>query len=36
MIDLYKSIDLAILKWPKEDLEHSGLSWLGITGAYCN
>jgi len=34
MIDLYKSLDSALQKWPKEELVHVEQRWLGITGSY--
>lgn len=34
MIDLCKSLDSTIQKWPKEELVHAEQRWLGITGTY--
>ena len=34
VIDLYKSLDSELQKWPKEELVHAEQRWLGITGSY--
>ena len=34
MIDLYKYLDSALQKWPREELVHAEQRWLGIIGSY--
>ena len=34
VIDLYKSLDSAMQKWPKEELVHAEQCLLGITASY--
>ena len=34
MIDLYKPLDSAIQKWPKEECVHAEQRWLGTISSY--